>query len=418
MKKVLIIDEQFPNTGGTRTEKFVKYLSKFGWQPIILTIDQREKNPFFQFIIDSYETRKFKLYNTKTFPSFSFLNRFKLERMAGILNSFFFIPDLNVAWLPFAVNMGCRIIEKENPHIIYSTSPSEGVHLIAYSLKKKMGLPWVADFRDLWTLYKKRYKPPTAFHHLINRFIEREIYCRWSDAVVANTKENKDIIVNEFKVESAKVNIITNGYDPDDIPILSDKNIAPREDKLILGYMGGLEKAAICYKEFLSAFAIAIKKESNFSLQLWAMISKKLNRDIFKNPIIKDHVVVNPYLPHQKCIEALRKVDLLVVLLSSGYEHVVPQKLFNYLCLRKPILGVVPSEGRAAKIIRNCNIGIVVDPNNVDGIAKSLLEHYERWRKKSIQPIKDSQTLKKYQRDNLTLKLANLFERTLGTEIL
>ena len=131
------------------------------------------------------------------------------------------------------------------------------------------------------------------------------------------------------------------------------------------------------------------------ALLLWSLISKQLNHDIFQHPIIKDHVVLNPYLPHQKCIEALGKVDLLVVLLSRGYEHVVPQKLYNYLCLMKPILGVVPSGGRAAQIIRDCNCGFLVEPDNVDGIAESILEQYEKWKKRSIQPINDNQALKK-----------------------
>ena len=45
-KKVLIIDEQFPYHGGSRTEKFVKYLPKYGWKSIVLTNSENIHNYF------------------------------------------------------------------------------------------------------------------------------------------------------------------------------------------------------------------------------------------------------------------------------------------------------------------------------------------------------------------------------------
>ena len=53
MKKVLIIDERFPSTGGSRTEKFVKFLPKFGWEPLILTIGQKGRNDYAEEILQN-----------------------------------------------------------------------------------------------------------------------------------------------------------------------------------------------------------------------------------------------------------------------------------------------------------------------------------------------------------------------------
>jgi glycosyltransferase involved in cell wall biosynthesis len=306
-----------------------------------------------------------------------------------------------------------RIIKKEMPQIIYSTSPNEGVHLIAYHLKKKMGLPWVSDFRDLWTLYEKRYNPLTTMHHLINKYIERSVYRKWSDAIVANTDENRKIIIKEFGVDPAKIVVITNGYDPSDISQSRDKKDQKNGRRFNIGYIGGLEKPAICYREFLSAFAIAVSQEKNLVLQLWARVSKQLQREI-NNSMLKDHVVINPYMPHKECMNNLTKVDTLLVLLSDGYQHVVPQKLYNYLGLSKPVLAVVPPEGRSANIIKECNCGTVVDPKKVGNIAEALLSQYERFKANGGPPQINKRALEKYQRDNLTLRLAKLFESTVA----
>jgi hypothetical protein len=44
MKSVLVIAHDFPPFGGggvLRVFKFVKYLSEFGWNPIVLTVDPK-----------------------------------------------------------------------------------------------------------------------------------------------------------------------------------------------------------------------------------------------------------------------------------------------------------------------------------------------------------------------------------------
>lgn len=409
MKKALIIEEKFPNTGGTRTEKFTKFLPQFGWEPIILTISQIDQNPFAEEILKNYTSPTLKIYGTKTLPNFSVLKRFNLTRLAGILNSLFFIPDTNAAWMPYAIIEGLRIIRHEKPQIIYSTSPHEGVHLIAYLLKRKMQLPWVADFRDLWTLYQQRYRPPTFVHHLINSYLEKSIYLHWSDSIIANTEENRELLVKYFQINNSKIYVIPNGFDPEDISEITSPE--RKEETMILGYLGGVEKPAICFKEFLAGYEKAVTLEKRFSMKLWSVVSDRLKSTIIENSELRNHIVFSGYLSHQASMKELARVDILVVLLAGNYPHVVPQKLYNYLALKKPILAVVPPDGRAAQIIKETKSGIVVSPNDSDAIAEHLLELHKSWEKGSMEINIDKEKLAEYRRDLLTKKLATIFDR-------
>ncbi|MFH1674147.1 MAG: glycosyltransferase [Pseudomonadota bacterium] len=407
MKKVLIIDERFPSTGGSRTEKFVKYLPQFGWEPIVLTIDQIGRNPFAEELLNNYSGPRPKIYGTKTLPNFSILKKFNLQRIGGYLNSFFFVPDVTVAWLPYAIEEGLKIIHRESPQIIYSTSPSEGVHLVARFLKKKSGLPWVADFRDLWTLYEKRYNPPTSFHHLVNTYIEKSIYLRWSDFIIANTPHNKAMLCKHFSVDSSKLEVITNGFDPDDALKPEQRNEI--KEKMTLGYFGGLEKHAICYQEFLAGFERALRLEKGISLNLWSAISDQLKSDFQENGLNR-HITLKPCVSHQQGMKELGGADVLVVLLANGYPHVVPQKLYNYLALNKPILAIVPPNGYAASIVQETNSGVVVSPDDISGIADSLTELHEQWRSGSFGIKVNDAAVRKYRRDELTRKLSVVFD--------
>lgn len=407
MKNVLIVDERFPYTGGTRTEKIVKYLPNFGWKPVILTIDQTKKNPFADDILRNYEHHPLKIYSTKTLPTFSFLNYFNLTRVGTTLNRSFYIPDTNLAWIPNAFIKAFEIFERENPHIIYSTSPNEGVHLVAYLLKLKFKKPWVADFRDLWTLCHGRYGPLTFLHHWINNYLERSIYLRWSDLVIANTDDNKRIIIEHFKADPQKIEVVTNGFDP--CEIVSSK---PRQknDHIILGYFGAFDKPMTCHKEFLAGYAKAIRSQENFDFQVWAVLSDRVKRGIAKDPLLQSRVSFNSYLSHQESMNQLSKVDVLVVMLKDTFPYVVPQKLYNYLSLKKPILAIVPPNGSAAKVIKETNSGIVVPSDNINSITEALLALHKKWSEGNLGFEMNNDALRKYQSDMVTEKLCHIFD--------
>ena len=104
-------------------------------------------------------------------------------------------------------------------------------------------------------------------------------------------------------------------------------------------------------------------------------------------------------------------VDVLVVLLDSSQHHIVPQKLYNYLGLNKPILAVVSPDGCAANVVRETNTGIVVSPDNIDDVANGLLQLHKQWQKGLLRFEAKDASLQKYRRDQLTKKLAGIFEK-------
>jgi len=42
-------------------------------------------------------------------------------------------------------------LSKNKIDIVISTGPPHSMHMIALQLKKKLGIKWLADFRDPWT---------------------------------------------------------------------------------------------------------------------------------------------------------------------------------------------------------------------------------------------------------------------------
>ena len=51
-------------------------------------------------------------------------------------------------WVPFAVQIGRKIIKKHHIDVIYTTSPPHSQLMTGVLLKKMTNFPWVADLRD------------------------------------------------------------------------------------------------------------------------------------------------------------------------------------------------------------------------------------------------------------------------------
>jgi hypothetical protein len=59
---------------------------------------------------------------------------------------------------------------------------------------------------------------------------------------------------------------------------------------------------------------------------------------------------------------------------------VLSGKVFEYLAAERPILAVVPPDGAAAGLIRETGAGVVVAPDDIDGIERELTALRDRFR--------------------------------------
>jgi hypothetical protein len=174
MKKVLIITYYWPPSGGAGVQrwlKFVKYLREFGWEPIVYTPENPEapatdtsllkdipanitviKQP----IWEPYNLYKGFIGQKKEEKiNAGFLSEKKkpglAEKIAVWIRGNWFIPDARRFWIKPSVKFLSEHLRGNPVDVIVSTGPPHSMHLIALKLKKKLNIPWLADFRDPWT---------------------------------------------------------------------------------------------------------------------------------------------------------------------------------------------------------------------------------------------------------------------------
>jgi len=91
---------------------------------------------------------------------------------------------------------------------------------------------------------------------------------------------------------------------------------------------------------------------------------------------------------------------------------VLSGKVFEYLAAERPILALVPPDGAAAALIREAGAGVVVAPEDVEGIKAALQDLHKRWQdgKLDAPPLSEEWRHRVSRRTRIE-ELAGLLER-------
>lgn len=426
-RHLLMISYFFPPMAGAgvfRALKFAKYLPEYNWLPHVITAkgdSSYETDPAMLGEVPAEVTVEAanycwgpsRLLKLADFPGVQRLMsglkghpldaREVLDRRLVSKLYVWQIPDSRYGWVNPAYKAAINYLQKKPVDVIYTTSAPFSSHLVGYKIKKKIGLPWVADFRDEWA--KNPYvQYPTFVHRWINHIQER-ITVKNADLVLSVSQPITDLLRNGDK-KFDKYRTIPNGFDPADFENLVAGNFPKTgENKFVLGY-GGAFYSLRTPQVFIDAVESAFDKGNlppeKILLRFWGYTSGYE----FKNPVYKDQLENLGYLSHTDSLCNLALADVLVLLMPlAGGNRTYPGKLFEYLAARRPILALVP-EGVAADLIRKARAGIVVPPENSQEIQTAILTLYKQWQtNQPFQPNED--VIQRYDRRRQSGQLAS-----------
>lgn len=429
MKKLLIVAYYFPPSGGPgvqRVLKYTKYLPEFGWQPIVLTVENG-KFPAIDYSLLMEIPKDVMVFRTKIFEPYDLYRIFTgkpkdtaidvnvirkegqrlsiKESIAEFIRATFFIPDARVGWLLTAKSKAVEICLKYNVDAVYSSSPPYTCSLIARYVKRKLNLPWIAGFRDPWTGFistPKRWLLPA----LIDRHLEYSVFSEADLVEVAWLGIKKDALSKFPQLPADKFIHIPNGYDSADYP---NVNYKPN-DVFTLTYTGsmyGRRNPDSLFKALENLVQDGRLRLDEFKIRLIGRFGAEIHQMI-ENTFIKSSVEVISYLPHTESLYQLMSSDALLLIVDEAKEsnEIVPGKVYEYLGTGRPILAIAPVNGAVANLILETKSGFVAHQTEIDKIEEYFLRLFDQW-KGNIEHRPDLTEISKYSRKKHTESLAH-----------
>lgn len=385
---------------------FTKYLPRFGWDPVVITgpwnPDRSLHDPATAAKIPDGVTVH-RTGHTSSKGVRRFFRRLGLLRLFEAVTPSF--PMMEGGWIPHGYRKGLRVLEEGGFDLIYSSGYPIASHVVAYLLKRRTGLPWVADYRDEWSI-RSILSWPTPLHRRLARRIDARLI-RAADAVVTTSPVHTETFTRAFPPEGRQRFLtITNGYDEEDflgpVPPLA---VPPREDRLTLAHVGTVN-ASRDGDGLLQAVRQLIRSGRVPASEIELLFAGQVHG--LSDPWLEEQDVLRivDYLPHPEAVGTMRASDVLL-LLNTERENILG-KTFEYLASGRPVLGIL-TEGATADLVRESSAGPVVDPADVEGIAGQVAEAHERWRSRGLRGEADPGVVRRYSRRETTKALSELF---------
>ena len=426
MKRALLISYYFPPAGGVSAQrilKFARYLPEYGYQPTVLTVDPAYASyPALDASLCAQVPASVQVVRTRAWDPFSvyaylqgkrkedvvgigFVNESQarlIQRVGRWIRGNVFLPDARVGWVLFALHAARRLVHDLTPDVIMTTGPPHSAHLIGRHLQARHGMPWIADFRDLWTDYFFNAKmlqtgaAKSAIAHMERSVLSRaDMVLSVSDAFGASFHR---------KTPMRRYKTLPNGFDSADMPQTS--HVKSNDGPFVITHVGTLTPE----QHSQGLLHAVINLGPAIELRFVGHVHEDITRACVEIGL-EEKVRVIPFVPHGEAIAQMCQADLLLVSVGAGRHSkgIVPGKVFECLSTGVPVLGVGPLDGDLAALLKATGGGRIYHHDDATGIERFL----RGLMAKTIKPQVRPEVLRSYDRKVLTQRLAAFFDELL-----
>jgi len=340
-----------PEIGGLRPFRFRKYLERIGYRCHLVTASPQPKDAVDTVFVPD-ELRAVWDEGPKGRLSFDGWRELLIRKMM-------FPGHYGFIWARKAAAACHSLISHHarEQFVVYSTYPPIGTITAGLRVHSHEKIPWIADFRDPiggtapeLLSRQTRFWTPRLEHRAF----------RNASAVVANVPAAADVWRKQFPWAQQKLHVIYNGFDPEDVP--HARAIPPRAHKLIV-HAGALyhgRNPNVVVESLTRLRASGSAEASSARVLLLGATDAKAGFDhaLFDNAQRDGWLELRPQVPRPEAQRQLEEADgLLLVQPQSNVQ--VPGKLFEYMCIGRPILALVQPESAIEDILQKAGLPYV-----------------------------------------------------------
>lgn len=361
--------------GAIRPYRFAKYLSKLGWKVSVICIGDSNANLTHEQASNLKDVSIHRLNPPlDRTTSKKTVQKSTKKKNKGQLLDWFDKQFPIDTWYPFLLSKKGEIesiLIEEKTDLLLSTSDPWSSAVVAERISAAMNIPWVADFRDPWTLCDTRFRTKGATARYFEELAEKKIM-EQANFLTFTSKETHKKYVNRYSGIGKKSATIRNSFDTTTSMNVEKKSSSHKKIRIL----------------FLGTFRALSTAESIISL---LKILKNNNRELFdkievhsfgelensdkisaEKEGVAEKFIVRDKVLHAEIQNEIDKAEILLLSTKPERNDIIPAKLFDYLPSGKPILSLVDNK-EVKDIIEETRSGLHAGINNFES-AISFIE--------------------------------------------
>tara|TARA_B100000575_G_scaffold289127_1_gene290379 strand:- start:416 stop:1999 length:1584 start_codon:yes stop_codon:yes gene_type:complete len=315
-------------------------------------------------------------------------------------------------WYPLLrshLNYMEQILIQEQPNLLWVTAdPWSGLSVIR-TLSNRLGVPFVVDFRDPFTLCPIRSSKKSNWAKKVEKKLEAKVI-KEAAAIVFTADETLKLYQKSYALYANKMHLIHNSFDND----LLNSSVEPDQKMEFEQYnelfretnkpsaiidfsencdqtslLEGSPKSELFNLLFLGKFRSSspiepliksfqvIKKNhttffSNIRLYHIGTLEDQVQKELENLGLTKHFLSLSP-IPYDKVPDFIEKFDGLISLLNPIRNMVIPSKFWDYLPATPPIISI-GTNLEMKEILTNTQRGYQFESFQTQEIAQKLYE--------------------------------------------
>jgi glycosyltransferase involved in cell wall biosynthesis len=403
-RRILLVSYYFPPdaaVGGLRVAKFARSLPDFGWEPYVLTVDDKYRDQG----LDPGRLKGLEhvtIVKTRKLPSLlavyaALKARTKgrtgaphsAERMPSrrretfgqrlkryVISLIVLLPDQEKTWAICAAAKAILMIRRHHISHILTSAPPLSINCVGLVAKAFTKVEWIADFRDPWleAVFDRAAESRSKLSDAIERRMERAVITYADKIITTNARMTAALRERYPSVAADKFICVTNGIDSDRIQVGAD---VKKYDTFTITYAGTFyfdrtpEPLFRAVRDLLksgevSPAEITIKLVGNCQF-----IEGRATADVAAEYGLASVVEVLDAVPYSEAIAIMQRSHLLLNIAPKRHRLVVGAKLFDYLGSGSRVL-CIAEDGATADFMRDSNCGTCFSESDVEGLRHYL----------------------------------------------
>lgn len=288
-------------------------------------------------------------------------------------------------WAQAAAADGRSIARRGVHKAVVTTAPPHWTHLAGQRLAAWLGVPYVMDMRDPWSLFESLMEQLASplTHYFTNSRERRAVEA--AALVVANTEQARRALSAKYPRVASRIIAVTNGIDDDPLP-------PPRpESTFIIAYAGTVYVFSDLRQVMRAARRVVTDlslSPAQFQIELIGNFDTPTGMPasvVAAEEQMSDYLRVRGVMPHAEVMERLAHASLLVTLPGFNAFATIPAKVFE--CMRfNAWLLALSDRGSATDTLLEGTAADVVPASDVDGITVAIRRRVEEFLRDGVRP--------------------------------
>jgi len=285
------------------------------------------------------------------------------------LTDLVFSPDVfHYSWSPRVINFASKLIEKGEVDYIHTINNPVSSHLLGYRLKKKYGIPWVAQFYDPWHNNAFRKYHCSVFKRLDGR--NEQKVAEEADVLLFPNSELLESWVHEYGADIQKKSVLLPFIT--EIPKFESESVT--KSQFVISHIGTLSDKRRA-DVFIRAVAKLRKSHpivfSKLKVYFVGFISES-DISLIQEEGLSDAIEVVGHVSEEECKRYYELSDMFLIIdINCEPNLFFPSKLIKYFCYKKPIIGLTKQHSVVANELTKTG-NFVYNYNDIEGVETLL----------------------------------------------